>query len=209
MTGNTEVIDRMLQPKLATILLAAGEGRRFGGNKLLSPWGDSNLLNRALDLTSLLPETWVVLGAYADKIREVIQQHSNRSHIHTVENRNWRNGLGSSIAAGVTILPPAEAVMILLADQIAITQADLRQLIETWRENPDDIVCAKHNEQFGVPAILPARCWPKLRKLKANIGAKTIIAKDTKKRMIHLPNAAIDIDRPSDLTAWLATQGQK
>ena len=50
----------------------------------------------------------------------------------------------------------ARGALIALADQVAVTADDLRQLVSRWEQQPDRIVAALYDDTIGVPAIFPA-----------------------------------------------------
>ncbi len=87
----------------------------------------------------------VVLGAHAADLAPLLS-HSSAS---IVINRDWSEGMASSIRAGVMRLPGScGGVMLVLADQAAVTAEDLRRLATTWRRQPNYIVAA----QYGADA---------------------------------------------------------
>ena len=92
------------------------------------------------------------------------------------------------------------AVLVMLADQIAVTVEDLRRLVASWRRNPAAISAATYGGVLGVPAVFPRRCFAALGELRGDQGARLLIQRewDTLAR-VPMPNAAIDIDVPEDL----------
>ena len=75
----------------------------------------------------------VVLGAHAGELAPLLK-HSPAT---ITVNREWSEGIASSIREGLAHTPAtADGVMILLADQAAVTTEDLRRLASAWRRNP-------------------------------------------------------------------------
>src|SRR5215470_16924877 len=127
--------------RLYSVVLAGGASTRFGSPKQLVRVGGRPLLHtvvgRAAEVTG--NALIVVLGAGAGELAPLLR-HSPGS---VVVNRHWREGLASSIRAGVARLPATCAgVMLVLADQAAVTSDDLRRLAGTWRRRPHCIVAA-------------------------------------------------------------------
>src|SRR4029077_17999656 len=80
-----------------------------------------------------------VLGAQASELAPLLK-HSAGS---VVVNHEWREGIASSIRAAVARLPSTcSGVLLLLADQAAVTADDLRRLAGTWRKQPKYIAAA-------------------------------------------------------------------
>jgi molybdenum cofactor cytidylyltransferase len=189
---------------LYSVVLAAGASTRFGSPKQLVRVAGRPLLHtavtRAAEVTgnSLI----VVLGAGAAQLAPLLK-HSPGA---VVINQVWREGLASSIRAGVARLPAAcSAVMLLLADQPSITADDLRRLAGSWRKQPQQIAAALYGGSCGAPAIFPRSSFRALSELRGDKGAQALLMRDPDRVVrVPMPSAAIDVDTPEDLLA-LAT----
>ncbi len=184
---------------LHAIVLAAGASRRFGSPKQLVRIDGRPMLHTVVaNAVSLAGgAVSVVLGSGAAELAGLLR-HTPAT---VVVNRQWEEGMGSSVRVAMARLTGAPAaVIVLLADQIAITPEDLRRLVAASRRNPEAIVAASYGGTLGVPAIFPRRCFSALGELRGDQGARVLIQRelDTLVR-VPLPNAAIDIDRPEDL----------
>ncbi|MFH1035288.1 MAG: NTP transferase domain-containing protein, partial [Pseudomonadota bacterium] len=78
-------------------LLAAGQGERFGGGKLLAPLAGRPLILHALEtaLASGLGRVLVVLGRDADELRAVLPADPR---LEVLVNPRWPRGMGTSLA---------------------------------------------------------------------------------------------------------------
>jgi molybdenum cofactor cytidylyltransferase len=191
---------------LHAIVLAAGASTRFGAPKQLARLDGRPLLQivveRAVEV--LGPAVIVVLGAHAAEIMPVLR-HSAAS---IVINRNWSEGLASSVRAGVTRLPGSCAgAMLLLADQVAVSAADLVRLAGAWLRQPDYIVAAQYAGIVGAPTIFPRSSFAALARLRGDHGAQALL-RGHPDRVVRVPvaRAAADIDTPDDLMALAALQ---
>ncbi|MFT3906551.1 MAG: nucleotidyltransferase family protein [Steroidobacteraceae bacterium] len=184
---------------LHAVVLAAGAATRFGAPKQLARYQDQPLLLHALNHATqyLGPAVTLVLGAHAAGISAVL----HRSTASLVVNRDWAEGLASSIRAGVRALPGScDAVLLLLADQPRVDTATLQRLGSAWRRQPRSIVASLYADTVGVPAIFPRRCFGELLALRGDQGARRLLDRyaDQLVRVTN-PEAAIDIDSPEDL----------
>ena len=184
------------------VLLAAGGSRRFGGPKLLARIQQETLLRRAARaaLGCRPAGCVVVLGAHAHRLRRELRGLP----VEVVVNRRWRAGLSGSLRAGIGALPRnARAALVLLADQAAIGPAELELLIAAWRRAPRVIVAARAGKVRGPPAILPRASFGALRRLRGDAGARKLLV-DPGRRVVEveIPDAARDVDRPTDLTQF-------
>ncbi len=81
-----------------------------------------------------------------------------------VVNHEWREGLASSIRAGVARLPATcNGVLLLLADQAAVTADDLKRLAGTWRQQPHCIAAALYAGDLRGAGHLSAHQLPRAR----------------------------------------------
>lgn len=193
---------------LHAIVLAAGESSRFGSAKQLVRIGDRPLLTvvagRAAEVVG--HALIVVLGARASELSPLLR-HSPGS---VVINRDWREGLASSIRAGVARLPASCAgVMLVLADQACVTAEDLGRLAGAWRRQPQHIAAARYGGTLGVPAIFPQHLFGELSELKGDVGARALLRRHTDRLVkVPMPSAALDLDTPDDLLELTSTASQ-
>lgn len=184
---------------LHAIVLAAGEASRFGSAKQLVRIGDRPLLSlvagRAAEVVG--HALVIVLGARAAELSPLLR-HSPGS---IVVNRDWREGLASSIRAGIARLPASCAgVMLVLADQACVTADDLRRLAGAWRRQPLCVAAARYGATVGVPAIFPQHLFGELSELKGDTGARALLKRHAD-HLVKVPmaSAAFDLDTPDDL----------
>ena len=195
----TSAASARLADGLHAIVLAAGASTRFGSPKQLVRLGGRPLLHtvvtRAAEITG--SALIVVLGAGAEELAPLLRHSSGM----LVINREWREGLASSIRAGIAALPAAcTGALLLLADQPAVTAHDLRRLAGTWRKQPQYMAAALYAGTVGVPAIFPRTVFPELAALRGDAGARAVLRRGTDTLMrVPMPSAALDVDTPEDL----------
>ena len=190
-----------IEDTLHAIVLAAGASTRFGSVKQLVRLEGRPLLHtvvsRACDVAG--SAVTVVLGAHAADLAPLLT-HTPAS---IVINRDWREGIASSIRAGIARVPSScSAVMLILADQAAVTAEDLKRLAGSWRRQPEHMAAARYGPVTGVPAIFPRSTFGELSALRGDHGARTLLQRNPD-RVVRVPmaSAAIDIDTPEDLLA--------
>jgi molybdenum cofactor cytidylyltransferase len=181
------------------VVLAAGSSSRFGSPKQLVRVNGRPLMHtvvsRAVELAG--HSVTVVLGANAAELAPLLRH----SPAGTAVNRDWAEGIASSIRAGLSHTPQAaDGVLIALADQVAVTTEDFRRLAGVWRRAPSSIAAAQYAGTVGVPAIFPRWCFRELNELRGDHGAQLLLNRHVD-RLIRLPmpGAELDIDTPEDL----------
>jgi molybdenum cofactor cytidylyltransferase len=183
--------------KIAILILAAGESKRMNGIKQLLPWKNTTLLGNAIEqaIQSKGNAVYVVLGANANQIAPTIAHYN----IQKIENKNWKNGLGNSIACGVNFLKENQlhydAILITLADQPLITAAYYNSLIDKYAQKEAKIIASETNNTPSVPAIFDAVYFENLAQLNEDKGAKEIlIAAQKEVYILRSKTNLIDLD---------------
>jgi len=145
----------------------------------------------------------VVLGAHARELTHLL----GHLPVSFVVNREWEQGIASSIRRGLEALPPAcEAAMIVLGDQIALTPEDLQRLVDAWKGDSSTIAASVYAQTVGVPAIFPAAFFPELALLRGDQGARRVLERNQfRLTRVAIPNAAADLDTPEDLARLTQT----
>ena len=183
--------------KIAILILAAGESKRMNGIKQLLPWKNTTLLGNAIEhaIASKGDAVYVVLGAKANQITPAIAHYK----VQIIENKNWKNGLGNSIAAGVKYFKENQldydAILITLADQPLLNADYYNRLMDTYAQKEAKIIASETNNAPCVPAIFDAVYFEKLSQLNQDKGAKDILLAAQNEVFVVRANAnLIDID---------------
>ena len=186
---------------MKVIVLAAGCSKRMGQAKQLLKWQGKTMLQHCLDkLTPCDVEIILVLGAYASEIKRTLKQHYK-----IIENPQWQSGMGSSIVLAMEELNEKDqAVMVILADQPAVSASNIQTLLNHWKNKPEHICCSYSESFLTVPAIFPKQYFSELSNLSANNGAKAILKREAEiLTQVSMPNTEININTIDDWNHWL------
>jgi molybdenum cofactor cytidylyltransferase len=186
---------------ISGIVLAAGSARRFGATKQLVPYRGRPLAQHAVDaLTSAeVGELVVVIGHDADAVERALTLPPQGRF---VANPDHATGQSSSLAAGLHDLAhDSEAVVVLLADQPGVTDAEVRALIDAFESTRNRIVRIAYTDGPG-PALLSREVYAEAGHLYGDAGARTLMASHPEwvEEVVVPFRAPPDIDRPEDLT---------
>lgn len=197
----------MTNDSLHVLVLAAGASVRLGQPKQLVRVGGRPALHSVVSQATAIAghAVTVVIGAHAAELTHLLQH----SGVSLIVNRNWEEGMASSIRFGIASLPPAcDAVLIQLGDQVAVTADDLRRLVSAWRGEDSVIAAAMYRGTVGVPAIFPRWCFSELSQLRGDVGAKSILDRYRDRvARVAMPNAALDLDTAEDLARLQQSYG--
>ncbi len=185
-------------PNIGAVILAAGGSSRLGRPKQLLNFRDETLIARAVRAAAEAQCTPVVVvaGDASDAIRDEVRAMP----AVVIENPNWRQGLGTSIRAGVQYLADStDAVLLLTCDQPLVDAAVIAALIRTREETGKPIIASSYANTLGVPALFDRSCFPALLSLPDESGAKYLIAaRPDDVTSVLFQDGAIDIDTPED-----------
>ena len=181
------------------ILLAAGQSRRFGGNKLLHPVNNTPMLMlTAQQLASVLPESIVVINqALLSSHKAQLEQLGMR----VVVNEQAKRGMGSSIACGIRASQDAAGWLIALADMPYIKTETITRLSDRLKDGAE-LVAPVYQQQRGHPVGFGRGFRDELLALHDDVGARHIIVGHQQRLELiasHDAGVIIDIDQASDI----------
>lgn len=189
------------------LFLAAGEGRRFGGDKLMRPVAGMPLYSLGLSqaASSRLSEVIVVVGPGARDLERDIQERFAGDEMIRVE-RNERAGRGmmSSLKTGLRAAGEGcRGVAVLLADMPLVTAIMINELIDAFARRPA-IVIPECGGELRHPRVIPARLFPEFLELADGDKGTKVIDKHNED-IVRVPVGSelnyVDIDTPEDLNA--------
>jgi molybdenum cofactor cytidylyltransferase len=176
------------------LVLAAGEGRRFGATKQLAELHGRPLLEYALEAIAGVSPRVVVLGHLADEIRARVDLHGAAP----VVCRDWADGQAASLRCGLAALPGADAVVVVLGDQPGITAAAVDAIASA--EGDEDAVRATYAGTPGHPVLLRRPLLERAGELRGDTGFRDLLEHATVREVEigHLADPA-DIDTREEL----------
>jgi nicotine blue oxidoreductase len=188
---------------VAGLVLAAGAGRRFGGPKAVAELDGELLVDRAVRTLrgGGAEPVYVVSGAVA----------LDAADAAVVPNPDWREGIGSSLRAGLAALhdhPDVDAVVVVLVDQPGLTADAVRRVL-SHAGGRDAVAAATYDGALGHPVALGRDHWAEVARLAVGErGARPFL--DARPELLRLVECgdvatATDVDRPEDLEAFRAS----
>ncbi len=184
---------------IAAVVLAAGRSTRMGTPKLLLTLSGRSVLRHVIDhvRASRCGEIVVVVGEAADRMTEEVRV----SGVRVVVNDRYREGMGTSLAAGVsTLSPECDAAVVLLGDQPCVTAEVINALIAAYRRTRKPIVASRYGDVTGAPTLIGAALFNEARRLEGDVGGRFLIQQhpDLVEEVQVSPSAAVDVDTPEE-----------
>lgn len=182
------------------LMLAAGEGRRFGGAKQLADLAGQPMVRHvARTLLQTHVPVVAVTGSYAENVESAL----THLPLSVVRCETWQMGMGESLAAGtrevVRMFPDASALMVCLADQPLLSAAWLCHLLDRHAHRPDHIFATRHDGITGPPVLFPRDCLAALSALSGPHGARALLKREASRvQWLDAPDF-FDVDTQEDL----------
>ena len=202
----------MSQPTypIACVVLASGLGRRFGANKLLTPFDGQPLVQHILTITNNIFMQRVVVTRHVDIKKLCDAQRINCVlHHEPYLNDTVRLGLSYILQAeqnGISADSSQKICGLLFAtsDQPLLTQASIKRLCESFLTAPDKIHRLAAGPTPGNPVIFPLALAQELQQLPLDKGGGALIKKYPE-LVVQVPvqdeYELYDIDTKADFTA--------
>jgi molybdenum cofactor cytidylyltransferase len=180
------------------ILLAAGRGERFGGDKLLEPLGAGTVGATACrNLLAAVPEVLAVVRPGDAQLAAALADAGAR----IVECADADEGMGASLACGVRTASDAGGWVIALADMPWIDAGTIARVAAAVAGGA--VVAAPfHRGRRGHPVGFGRDCAAALAVLRGDDGAKAVVAAHAAAMLrIDVDDAGVlrDVDTPNDL----------
>jgi molybdenum cofactor cytidylyltransferase len=192
-------------PRIAALLLAAGQSRRMGGpNKLLAEVSGVPMVTHVARrlLASRARPIITVLGNQADAVDTAL----GKLPVERVRNPEFAAGLSTSLKRGIAALPSdLDGVIVCLGDMPLISGRHLDRLIAAF--NPLEgraIIVPTRRGKRGNPVLWSARFFPEMVDLAGDVGAKHLIGEHAELvAEVEMDDDAVlvDIDTPEALDA--------
>jgi molybdenum cofactor cytidylyltransferase len=192
-------------PRIAAVVLAAGQSRRMGSvNKLLSEIDGAPMVVRvaAAARASRAAPVVVVTGYRDEAVRAALADMD----VGFVDNPDYAEGLSTSLAAGLAALPDdIDGAVVCLGDMPRVTAALIDRLIDAFDPAGGHAICLPtHLGKRGNPVLWAARFFAEIRAVEGDVGARHLIGEHA--ALVHEvecddDGVLIDIDTPDALTA--------
>lgn len=191
--------------KLAALLLAAGRGTRFGGQKLEAPLRGTPLIGHVaatIDTAiraGTVSECLTVVAAGDVAVRQLVADCGFR----WIENPAPLHGLSSSLRLGLHGLaadPTIGAVLIILGDQPLLRLEVVIALADRWNQTGHSARprYSAHPDQPGHPVLLDREAWKLAEAASGDSGLRGVLQDDAVE-IVDVEGRNPDVDTREDL----------
>ena len=195
-----ELYGRM-KGKYGLVILAAGRGLRFGGDKLSCLVHDKPVYQYMLEKAAAFSgmEKMIVTG------NENIMEAARQMGVTPVENREPEQGISWSLKLGLRAMlkekPELEGVLFCVCDQPGLQAATIQKIWNRAAVRRGRIICAGHEGRPGNPVLWPRAFFPELMALEGDVGGRAVMARHPDRIDIveSRETELRDIDRKEDM----------
>ena len=176
-------------PRAAAVVLAAGEARRFGEQKLVMPFGGSTVIEcviSALAGAGAAPIV-VVTGPGSEEVVAALDDQA----VQVAINPDPAAGMASSVKVGVAALPAKlQRFVIALGDQPRLCAEDISRLLDEQQSSGRGIAIPTHRGKRGHPVAFDGRHRAEILALGED---------QTLRDVVHAhPHDIVEVEFPSD-----------
>ncbi|MCS7265135.1 MAG: nucleotidyltransferase family protein [Armatimonadetes bacterium] len=190
---------------IAAIVLAAGQGSRMGGGKLLLPLIDSTVIERTVQnfLSVPVSDLVVVIGVYGLAIKSRLQ----RFPIRFAFNLDPLSDMAESIRCGLKIINPAEikAFLIMPADMPLVLPETIRKIIVSLLKGDKAIALPVFQNRRGHPVVFRSNFYEKVLNFRSPQGIRPLVHDDPSQVLlieVEDEGVILDLDNWDDYR-WL------
>ncbi len=162
-------------PRIAALVLAAGQARRMGSNKLVAELDGKPLLRHAAEaaLASQAEPVVLVTGHEREKAEAAVSGLGLRS----VHNADYAAGLSTSLHRGLAALPAeVDGAVVLLGDMPRVTADVLNRLIAAFNPVEDRaLVVPTFKGKRGNPLLFARRFFAEVQAIQGDQGARQLL----------------------------------
>ena len=187
------------------ILLAAGQSKRLKNeNKLIKIFKNKPLINHALNSVknSKIKKIIIILGYQFKHVKTKIKKNKKIIFVH---NKYYKNGMSSSIKAGLSkISKKDKGFIIFQSDMPFVKTSDINKIYNSIIRKKYLVHALKYKNRIGNPIGFDISILNKFKKIKGNIGAKYMVKRlKNSTNFIKVSSEKVfkDFDKASDFRA--------
>lgn len=156
---------------IGCLVMAAGNGARFGSNKLEASFAGKSLFSLAL---AAIPAGTFSRVTVVSQYPALLQEASQAGFAAILNDRP-EDGISRTIRLGTEAMADCAAILYMVSDQPLLRADTVQRLADCWLQNPACIVSAAHGSHRGNPCLFPARFFPELCALEGDRGGSSVI----------------------------------
>ena len=216
--GN-RVITANAECHIAGLLLAAGSSTRAGSiNKLFyvknqsvnNQAGGSGISLVVSSAQTLLRSGISTIVAVTGGSHRELAMLLQPLGVNTIQNPDFKLGIGTSLRVGLSHLLHAEAVLVCLGDMPDVKTSTLKTMFAVWQKSSrDNFIVPQFRGRRGNPVLIPRCFYAEFERHGGDIGARVVMQQHPKQVLtcpVDDPAVLADYDTQAQLVqaGWVA-----
>jgi molybdenum cofactor cytidylyltransferase len=150
---------------ISAIVLAAGQSKRMGRQKMLMPWGRTTVIGKVIStlVEAGVVNIHVVTGGNQDELKDALREYN----IQYIQNKDFANGeMLASVKVGlISMGKESEAALNVLGDQPQIEYKVIQIIVERYIETHNKIIVPSYQMHRGHPWLVEKSYWKEILNL--------------------------------------------
>ena len=187
--------------QVGCVILASGESRRFGENKLFATWQGKSFLQRILESTEGVFQKRLVVTR-SKEAAAYCQAQGVEVLLHSLPYRS------DTVRLGIAQMTEMEAVVFCPCDQPLLQKESLLRLRNAFSFGEGELLRLGDGKRMGTPALFSEKYFSELSALPVGKGGGYLLEKykeQVRQVLVKDPLELYDVDTKAEL-AWLEQQ---
>lgn len=184
--------------KRCYILLAAGNSRRFGENKLFYPIDGKPMYQYGLEALRGAADDEVAIAVVTQYERLEVEVHAYDSSVTVLQNAHPEYGISHSMQIGLQFAAAqaCEYALFLVADQPYLQKETIANFVRNFLKSQKTLGCVCAQGRTGNPVIFGKAYWKELMELRGDRGGKAVLKRHLEEAFVYevLAKQLEDID---------------
>ena len=155
--------------RIGCVIMASGQGKRFGSNKLLTDFRGRTLIQTALDTTGEALFARKVVVTRSDEVAEICSTQGVPVILHDLPARS------DAVRLGIEAMEGMKGCLFCLCDQPLLTQDTLKRMVESFIRGEHTIIQLGFGDRRGNPVLFGADYFEELCRLPQKRGGSYLL----------------------------------
>lgn len=173
-----------MKQKLGLVMLAAGNSRRFGSNKLLALIEGEpmycHILGELMQVKETLERQGLDCGITVVTQYDEIAEAAGEIGARVLYNLHPDEGISSSLKIGLSRNREMDACLFTVSDQPWLRGETILALLEVFLKEGKGIACVEYDGKLGNPCVFSERYYGELMGLEGDVGGKRVVVRNRK-----------------------------
>lgn len=161
----------MSKKNIGCVIMASGQSKRFGSNKLMAEFHGKSFIENVLDLTGGNLFSKRVVVTRSEEVRDLCRKQNVDVILHDLPNRN------DTVRLGVEAVKEMDGCLFCPCDQPLLQKESLQRMIDQFEKREKGIERLCYGEKQGTPILFGKEFFEELMRLPVKRGGSYLVKK--------------------------------